>query len=84
MFGTSSSMPRVTCSCRAHGTFLTAKGLEEAAQRRLELPDDLVVDESLLYLDKVDSVSGARRDETHHVWDDQILDEQHARFSELL
>ena len=43
--------------------------------------DDRVDGEGrLLYLDKVDSVSGARRDEPHHVWDDRLLDEQHRRF----
>jgi len=33
-----------------------------------------------LYLDKVRSVSGKRRDEPSHVWDDQVLEEQHRRF----
>ncbi len=67
------------CSCRAHGSFLTAKGLEEAAQRRgdsLELAGAVAV----RYLDRVGSVSAMRRDETTFWPDDQTLDEQHRRF----
>jgi len=67
------------CGCSSHGGFLTAKGLKEAAQRELGFTEVLAVDESLLYLDKVVSVSGARRDETH--WPaDEVIDEQHRRF----
>ncbi len=43
------------CSCRSHGTFLTAKGLREAAQRfSLEALAPLGDN---VYLDKVGSVS---------------------------
>ncbi len=66
------------CGCYSHGGFLTAKGLEEAAQRRLELEDVVDRGESLLYLDKVGSVSAVRRDETHD--DDALIDEQYRRF----
>ena len=67
------------CSCRSHGTFLTAKGLEEAAQRSLE---GLEVDGmgSSLYLDKVGSVSGLELERDSHVFDDELLDQQYRRF----
>ncbi len=70
---------RVVCSCRAHGTFLTAKGLEEAAQRRAA-SREVDARELSLYLDKVGSVSAVRRDETTFWPDDEVLDEQHRRF----
>ncbi len=58
----------------ARNGFLTAKGLEQAAQRSLE---GLEVDgmDASRYFDRVGSVSASRRDETFHVWDDQLLDE---------
>ncbi len=69
------------CGCSSHGSFLTAKGLKEAEQRRVETLGVLEVDERQLslYLDKVVSVSGLRRDET--LWlCDHLIDEQHRRF----
>ncbi len=69
-------MPR-TCGCHSHNGFqLSPEGL---AQRELELPG---VDGMALrsYVDKVGSVSGLRRDEDLHVFDDQVLDEQYRRF----
>ncbi len=47
------------CHCRAHNGFLTAKGLEEAEQRRANPTELLEVDVGQLdlYLDKVGSVS---------------------------
>ena len=46
----------VTCGCRAHNGFLTAKGLKEAAQRSLEGLD--VAGMALgAYVDRVGSVS---------------------------
>jgi len=68
------------CSCRSHGSFLTAKGLEEAAQRGVDRAHQLAIWGRDGYLDKVVSVSGLRRDETDHVWDDRILDQQYRRF----
>ena len=70
------------CECLSHNGLLTAKGLVEAAQREDALGigpwvDD---DECYLYLDLPISVSGLRRDETHHVFDDRVLDEQYRRF----
>jgi len=64
------------CGCNSHGSFLTAKGLKEAAQRfSLE---GLAPRGELEYVDKVGSVSGLRRDETH--WVDELLEEQYRRF----
>jgi len=70
------------CDCSSHNGFLTAKGLEEAEQRRLELPEFQGVDERQLslYLDSRISVSGARRDETLCIFDDEVIDEQYRRF----
>ena len=66
------------CSCRSHGTFLTAKGLEETAPRERSLEGLDAMGESL-YLDKVVSVSELGRDGTH--WPpDAFIDEQHRRF----
>ena len=67
------------CSCSAHGGFLTAKGLREAAQRELELTEDLAVGSSRLYLDKVASVS-ALIEPSEPIWVDSLLIEQHRRF----
>ena len=56
-----------------------------ASERAAEDYCNEVVDGAgrLLYVDRVGSVSGARRDEPSHVWDDQILDEQYRRFLKL-
>ena len=63
----------------ARNGFLTAKGLEEADQRRLEFREGLAGSESSLYLDKVGSVSASMGPLVH--WpDDLTLDEQHRRF----
>ena len=48
------------CSCRSHGTFLTAKGLEEAAQRERELLSVAGMELSW-YLDRSRSVSALSR-----------------------
>ena len=69
------------CECNAHGGFLTAKGLEEAEQRRGDTFEFDGVDKRQLplYLDKVGSVSGSPSPEVH--WpDDSCLEEQHRRF----
>ena len=65
------------CTCSAHGSFLTAKGLEEAAQRfSLEGLDRL---RGLSEVDRVVSVRAVDRDRDH-VWDDDVIDSQHRRF----
>ena len=66
------------CSCSSHGTFLTAKGLKEAAQRfSLE---GLAPRGELGYLDKVGSVSALAEAEGA-LWPcEVILEEQHRRF----
>ncbi len=53
-----------------------------ASERASEDDCNEVVDGSgrLLHLDSVRSVSGARRDEPHHVWDALVIDEQYRRF----
>ena len=69
----------MTCGCRSHGSFLTANGLEEAAQRRsgsLELAGMV----ASRYLDKVGSVSGLRRDEITMEFHEEMIDEQYQRF----
>jgi len=74
-------MSRVSCSCNAHGSFLTAKGLEEAAQRSLEGLETLAVGETLREVDRVVSVRALPEPDAH--WDDDVLDEQHRRFLQL-
>ena len=65
------------CRCNAHGSFLTAKGLEEAAQRfSLEGLAPRGVPE---YLDNVVSVSASMGPLLH--WPpDAIIEEQYRRF----
>ena len=65
------------CDCSAHNSFLTAKGLAEAALRRgdtLELAGAVAT----RYLDKVGSVSGSDLVELH--WDDALIENQYRRF----
>ena len=58
--------------------FLTAKGLEEAAQRfSLEGLDSRDVQE---YVDIPVSVSGLELERNIHVFDDHLLDQQYRRF----
>ena len=68
------------CDCFSHDGFLTAKGLEEAAQRIACLDEGLAVELPLQYLDKVGSVSAMVEVEEFHVFDDQLLDQQYRRF----
>ncbi len=69
-----------SCSCSSHGSFLTAKGLKEAAQRfSLE---GLAPRGELEYVDRSVSVSGSRRDEINMIFDEGVIDEQHRRFLE--
>jgi len=68
----------VTCSCSAHGGFLTAKGLREAAQR-LSL-EGLAPRGEMCEVDKVGSVSALAEAEDFHVFDDELIEQQHRRF----
>ena len=74
------------CRCHSHNGLLTAKGLVETAQRGVDRAHELAVmgidrGESQLYLDKVRSVSGVRRDEILPIFpDDSQIDEQYRRF----
>ncbi len=66
------------CTCHSHGSFLTAKGLREAAQRERQLCECVDMWPSSAYLDKVGSVSDSGLSIPH--WDDALIDEQHRRF----
>ena len=67
------------CGCRAHGSFLTSKGLEEAAQRRSL--EGLAPRGEVEYVDTMGSVSGLRRDEDlYEMQSDEQLLEQCERF----
>ena len=66
-----------TCGCHSHnGYLLSPEGL---AQREHEGPE-LAGVVATRYLDKVGSVSALVEVEVSHVFDDQLLDEQHRRF----
>ncbi len=66
----------------ARNGFLTAKGLEETAQREVEFAArcamGLTGPEYSVRLDKSGSVSGSFPVELH--WDDALIEEQHRRF----
>jgi len=66
------------CDCRSHNGFLTAKGLEEAAQREGEW-DGLTYLRSSVTLDKVGSVSGLELERDSHMCD-ELIDQQYRRF----
>ena len=70
------------CNCHSHGSFLTKKGLLEAAERKAQLSFfyemGLTPHEVRVRLDKPGSVSGLRPDET--IFDDAVIEEQHRRF----
>ncbi len=53
-------------------------GSEGAAEMYVD--DRVDKDGRLYYLDREVSVSGARRDEPEHVWDDEVLEQQYRRF----
>ncbi len=62
--------------------FLCSKGLKEAAQREADLWDTPLTQATMF--DRFDnrvSVSGLRRDEECHVWDEELIDEQFRRDS---
>ena len=64
------------CSCSAYGSFLIAKGLEEAEQRGSSL--ELAGAVAACYLDKVRSVSALA--EAEDPWVESIIEEQYQRF----
>ena len=68
----------MTCGCRNHNGFLTAKGLEEAAQRTSL--EGLAPRGDSEYVDRVGSVSGLELERDLHVFDDSLLDSQYRRF----
>ncbi len=66
----------MTCGCNSHGSFLTAKGLKEAAQRfSLE---GLAPRGEFEHIDGVVSVSASMVSSSH--WDDALIEEQYRRF----
>jgi hypothetical protein len=67
------------CSCNSHGSFLIAKGLEEAVQRRGD-PRQVDIMEEIRYLDKVGSVSALVEVEGTHWPCDELLNNQYRRF----
>ncbi len=71
------------CDCSSHNGFLTAKGLEETAQRRDDLPGIDAMDESC-YIDTMVSVSAVVEVEGLYVdVPASLIDEQHRRFLQL-
>ena len=69
----------------ARNGFLTIYGLAEAELRGVDRAHELAMlaldgETCQLYLDKVRSVSGSRRDEIKMIFDDGVIDEQHRRF----
>ena len=66
----------------ARNGFLTAKGLEEAAQREVSLSEfhsmGLTPHEASVILDSQVSVSGSSLVELH--WDDALIEDQYRRF----
>jgi len=60
------------CGCHSHNGFVIL--------RNLPFGRGLAEDDMQLYLDKVASVSGSRRDEITMIFDDEVIDDQHRRF----
>ncbi len=54
--------------------------IESELAAQLYVDDRVDRDGHFQYLDKVRSVSGLRRDEPFHVWDDRVIEEQYRRF----
>ena len=67
------------CSCSSHGSFLTAKGLQEAAQREGD-PLRVALAGRERYLDKVGSVSALVEGEGAFWPSDEEIDNQYRRF----
>ncbi len=71
------------CNCHSHNG-LVRRSPEGLALRRDVSQADLAAQLSFGYLDKVGSVSGLRRDETHMIWNEELLDEQHRRYLQVV
>jgi len=67
------------CNCMSHNGFLTRLGY-----RAVDAGWPLTGPTECVRLDSIGSVSGLRRDETTMIWDEEILDEQHRRFLEVV
>ncbi len=69
------------CRCHSHNGFVLGepRSLEGLSIARAE-EKGLTPDVDCVRLDLVGSVSGLRRDETDHVFDDEIVDNQYRRF----
>ena len=59
----------MTCGCRSHNGFLTAKGLAETAQLELMSAEGLTRSVQCVSVDIPGSVSGLRRDEINVEYD---------------
>ena len=70
----------MNCNCYSHGGFLTAKGLEEAAQRERSLAALDAMGPNM-HLDQVCSVSGLELERDLYAFvSDADIDNQHRRF----
>ena len=65
------------CSCHAHGGFLLSP---EGLAQRDHLGPELAGVVAQRYLDRVGSVSGLGEGEEFHVFDDEVIEDQHRRF----
>ena len=72
-----------TCGCHSHnGLRLSPEGLAQRDRQIDMFPEvGLTRNEESVRLDMSGSVSGLRRDEEFHVFDDQLLKEQFERAS---
>ncbi len=68
------------CGCNSHSSFLTAKGLAEAVQRRDVVREHVDVGLPWWYLDEVVSVSGLGLGRDLYVHEDVYIDQQYQRF----
>ena len=62
----------MTCDCRSHNGFLTAKGFEETDQLSLLSEEGLTRSDKDVSIDSHGSVSGLRRDE---IFVDDVIDQ---------
>ena len=69
------------CTCHSHNGFQLRSSEEELAQQ-LSL-EGLTARDDCVIVDIQGSVSGLRRDEDNHVFDEGVIDEQYRRFLEV-
>ncbi len=67
------------CRCLSHNGFLTNRGYAEVAQRGSVSLEGLALFESSCEVDSRVSVSGLRRGEAFHVFDEDLIDQQYRR-----